>query len=127
MELLQSELKELKNHIHPRYCKIVSSIQAQKAELNENSQKLTTSLHKQEEIWHKEIDNIIMELKSNLGEMESKHLNELNKQEDKISHSISDITQIICDLKKLLDSNAVSRVSAYKSKKFNSENCHPSS
>lgn len=99
MELLQSELKELKNHIHPRYCKIVSSIQAQKAELNENSQKLTTSLHKQEEIWHKEIDNIIIELKSNLGEMESKHLNELNKHEDKISHSISDITQIICDLK----------------------------
>lgn len=74
MELLQSDLKELKNHIHPRYCK-------------------------QEEIWHKEIDNIIMELKSNLGEMESKHLNELNKHEDKISHSISDITQIICDLK----------------------------
>lgn len=96
MELLQSDLKELKNHIHPRYCKIVSSIQTQKAE---NSQKLTTSLHKQEEIWHKEIDNIIMELKSNLGEMESKHLNELNKQEDKISHSFSDITQIICDLK----------------------------
>lgn len=118
MELLQSDLKELKNHIHPRYCKIVSSIQAQKAELNENSQKLTTSLHKQEEIWHKEIDNIIMELKSNLGEIESKHLNELNKQEDKISHSISDITQIICDLKKLLDSNDVSRVSAYKSKKI---------
>lgn len=32
MELLQSDLKELKNHIHPRYCKIVSSIQTQKAE-----------------------------------------------------------------------------------------------
>lgn len=43
-ELLQSDLQELKNHIHSRYFEIVSSIQAQKGELNENSQKLTTSL-----------------------------------------------------------------------------------
>lgn len=40
-----------------------------------------------------------MELKFNLGEMELKYFNELNKYEDKILYSIFDIIQIICDLK----------------------------
>lgn len=106
----------MKDSIYPRYCSIVSSIQAQKVDLNKNSQKLTTAIHKQGEIWHKEIDDIIIELNYHLGEMDSKHLGELNKQESDITRTISDITQIIGDLNKVLDSNDVSLVSAYKSK-----------
>lgn len=112
-ELLQRDLQELKNYIHPSYCEILSSIKAQRAEQNINSLILITNLQKQGEILHKEIDNIISELKSRLCYMDSKHLDELNKEEGDITRSISDITQIIGNLDKVLDSNDVSLVSAY--------------
>nr|XP_034304680.1 tripartite motif-containing protein 3-like [Crassostrea gigas]XP_034304681.1 tripartite motif-containing protein 3-like [Crassostrea gigas]XP_034304682.1 tripartite motif-containing protein 3-like [Crassostrea gigas]XP_034304683.1 tripartite motif-containing protein 3-like [Crassostrea gigas]XP_034304684.1 tripartite motif-containing protein 3-like [Crassostrea gigas]XP_034304685.1 tripartite motif-containing protein 3-like [Crassostrea gigas]XP_034304686.1 tripartite motif-containing prot len=115
-EIIQKDLQELEKSIYPKYQEIASINQVQKSALNENSQKLTTEIDKHGEDLHREINTIIRNMKSNMEEMDTKHLAVLDKQEDEIKHTISEITQTITELKTLLDSNDVSRVSAYKSR-----------
>lgn len=62
------------------------------------------------------IDTIIKGLQSDIKDIEAKHPTVLNKHEDKIATSISEITQSIVDLKKLLHSNDIHYVNAYKSR-----------
>nr|XP_034304760.1 tripartite motif-containing protein 3-like [Crassostrea gigas] len=115
-ENIQKDLQELEKSIYPKYQEIASIITVQKSALNENSQKLTTEIDKHREDLHREINTIIRNMKSNVEEMDTKHLAVLDKQEDEIKHTFSEITQTITELKTLLDSNDVSRVSAYKSR-----------
>ncbi|XP_065927996.1 E3 ubiquitin-protein ligase TRIM71 [Magallana gigas] len=115
-EALKKDLQELENTIYPNYKEIAFNIPVQKADLIENSKKLTSVLDKHGEDLHREIDIAIQKLKSDVDEMESKHLVVLDKQDNEIKRSISEIEQSIDDLKKLLNSNDVSLITAYKSK-----------
>ncbi|XP_065939111.1 tripartite motif-containing protein 43C-like [Magallana gigas] len=115
-ELIQKELQELDKSVYLKYQEIASINQVQKSALNEKSQKLTTEIDKHGEDLHREINTIIRNMKSNVEETDTKHLAVLDKQEDEIKHTISEITQTITELRTLLDSNDVSRVSAYKSR-----------
>ncbi|XP_065937716.1 E3 ubiquitin-protein ligase TRIM71-like [Magallana gigas] len=115
-EPLQRDLKELKESIYPKYKKIASGIPIQKAGLKENSQKFTSAIEQHGEKLHREIDDIISELKSDFLEMDSKCEDVLSKQEDEITRTISKIKQAIADLEIVINSDDVAIVSTYRSR-----------
>nr|XP_022327864.1 uncharacterized protein LOC111127123 [Crassostrea virginica] len=115
-ELIKQDLEELQKTIHPKYQKIASNIPVQRADIRNHSKKLTTALDKQGEALHLEINNIVQEMKLEIDDMDAQHIAAIDRQEDAINHTITEITQVILDLKMLLDTSDVCLVSAYTSR-----------
>lgn len=114
--VLQRDLTQLGKSICPKYQDIVSIISVQKADLKENSKKLATAIHIHGEDLQLQITFAVEALQSDLDKMESECMTVLNQKEDKIINTISEITQSIDEMNRLLISNDVSLLSAYKSR-----------
>ncbi|XP_056004055.1 uncharacterized protein LOC130049881 [Ostrea edulis] len=113
---LQKDLEELETRIYPRYEKMASDVQTEKAEIETNYGKLTTTVEQEGEILHREITAIVNQRKSAIQEMKNKHLSTLNKNTEEITQKMAELKQIISDLKSILKSNDVSLTSTYKSR-----------
>nr|XP_022324083.1 uncharacterized protein LOC111124994 [Crassostrea virginica] len=114
--LMQKDLQDLEKSIYPRYQEAATNIPVQRVDVNKYSQKLTTTLDKQGKALHTEIDTIIQGMKSQIDDIDAQHIAALDQQEVAINHTIPEITQIILDLKRLLDTSDVSLVSEYTSR-----------
>ncbi|XP_065928545.1 E3 ubiquitin-protein ligase TRIM71-like [Magallana gigas] len=114
--VLNNDLKELTLFICPYYEKIASNIPVLKENLEENANTLLSVINKQGDDLHREIDKHLEKLKRELYENKSKSVVELEKKANKIKHTLSEIKKIIENLNKLLISNDVSIVFAYKSR-----------
>lgn len=113
---LKRDLQELEQSLLPKYQDIVSSIKVQYDDLETKSKNLIRDVHRQGADWHKEVDIIINRKKSEVSEMQNKNIDALKKQENDITLIISEITQIIADLKELLESKDVYNVTSYHSR-----------
>nr|XP_022317008.1 uncharacterized protein LOC111120519 [Crassostrea virginica]XP_022317018.1 uncharacterized protein LOC111120519 [Crassostrea virginica] len=115
-KLIQKDLQDLEKSIYPKYQEAATNIPVQRADVNKRSQKLTTALDKQGEALHTEIDTIIQGMKSDIDDMDAQHIAALDQQEVAINYTITEITQAILDLKRLLDTSDVCLVSEYISR-----------
>ena len=111
-DLMQKDL----NDIYPKDQDAAANILVQRADVKKCFQKLKTALDKQGEALHTEINTIIQGMKSEIDDMDAKHTAAIDRQEVAINNTIPEITQVILDLKRLLDTSDVCLVSEYTSR-----------
>ena len=104
-ELMQNDLEVLEKYIYPKYQEAATNIPVRREDVNKHSQKLTTTLDKQGEALHTEIDTIIQGMKSEIDDMDTQQLAAIDQQENAIKYIITEIAQVILELKRLLDTS----------------------
>lgn len=87
---MQTDLQELEVSIHPNYQEVVT--------LNNKAQTL-----------HREIDTIIQHIQSDIDDMDSKFVATMNKQQTVINHTIKEISHVILEVRRILETNNVSK------------------
>ncbi|XP_078341477.1 uncharacterized protein LOC144627700 [Crassostrea virginica] len=115
-ELIQKDLQDLEKSIYPKYQEASTNIPVQRADVKQHFQILKTALDKQGEALHAEINTIIQDMKSEIDDMDVQFVSAIDELKDAINHAIPEITQVILDLKRLLDTSDVSLVCKYKSR-----------
>ncbi|XP_056004116.1 uncharacterized protein LOC130049905 [Ostrea edulis] len=113
---IQKDLEELEKKIYPRYTEISSAVQTEKAEVQTNYGKLAITADQQGEVLHREVTAIVNKRKADIVETKTKHLSILDKQADEITHRMTEINQVILEMKNILDTNDISLTSTYKSR-----------
>nr|XP_034319011.1 uncharacterized protein LOC105345456 isoform X2 [Crassostrea gigas] len=115
-EVIKKETKELEDKISPTYEEIALDLEKQLANLDGGYEKLTTTMSKQGEQWHREINIVINKMKSEIGEIKVKHRDILKKHLDEIKQIQSLIKQTFLALRKIEKSTEISPTIEYRSK-----------
>ncbi|XP_052679586.1 uncharacterized protein LOC128160323 [Crassostrea angulata] len=113
---IKKDAKELENHIFPTYEEIERDLENQLANLDGGYEKITTTMSKQGEQWHREIDIVIHKMKTEIGEIKVKHKDILQKHLDEIKQIQSLIKQTLQAIRKIEKSTEVSSTIEYSSK-----------
>uniref|UniRef100_A0A8B8BI06 Uncharacterized protein LOC111110618 n=1 Tax=Crassostrea virginica TaxID=6565 RepID=A0A8B8BI06_CRAVI len=115
-EHIQKDREELENEISPTYEEIANELEMHIASLDEEYKKITIDLSKQREEIHREVDNAINHLETEIGEIKVKHHSLLKKHLDEIKHMQSLMQHTLIDLSEMMESNEVSPTIIYSSK-----------
>ncbi|XP_052677680.1 uncharacterized protein LOC128158763 [Crassostrea angulata] len=115
-EIIEKDTEELVNTLSPKYEEIACDLENQLANLDEGYEKLTTTMSKQGEQWHREIDIVIDKMKNEINEIKVKHRDILQKHLDEIKQIQSLIKQTLLAIKEIEKSTEVSPAIKYNSK-----------
>ncbi|XP_065938018.1 uncharacterized protein [Magallana gigas] len=115
-EILGKDANEFQNIISPTYEEIALDLENQLANLDGGYEKLTTTMSKQGEQWHREIDFIINKMKIEISEIKIKHRDILQKHLDEIKQIQSLIKEALQALKEMEYSTEVFPIIKYSSK-----------
>ncbi|XP_052677705.1 uncharacterized protein LOC128158786 [Crassostrea angulata] len=115
-EVIKKDTKDLENHISPKYEEIALDLENQLAKLDGGYEKLTTTMSKQGEQWHKEIDIVINKMKTEISEIKVKHRDILQKHLNEIRQIQFLIKETLQTIRKIEKSTEVSSTIEYNSK-----------
>ncbi|XP_052677904.1 uncharacterized protein LOC128158954 [Crassostrea angulata] len=113
---IKKDKQEFENHISPTYEEISHDLENQLANLDGGYEKLTTTMSKQGEQWHREIDAIINKMKTEISEIKVKHRDILQKHLNEIKQIQSLIKETLQAIRKIEKSTEVSSTIEYSSK-----------
>ncbi|XP_065938053.1 tripartite motif-containing protein 2-like [Magallana gigas] len=113
---IKKDTQEFKNHISPTYEEIARDLENQLTNLDGGYEKLTTTISKQGEQWHREIDIIINKMKTEISEIKVKHRDILQKHLNEIKQIQSLIKETLQAIKKIEKSTEVSLTIEYSFK-----------
>lgn len=114
-DVLQKDLQELEKTIYPKIQDLKYNIRVIHSDLEEKIHEFTEALKKHEEDWHREINTIIMKLRSYLKKIKSEYRFDLYRQRLEVDKATSEYNQTIDIIKNLLNSSDTRLVTAYKS------------
>ncbi|XP_065938072.1 E3 ubiquitin-protein ligase TRIM71-like [Magallana gigas] len=114
--VIKRDTKDFENHISPKYEEIALDLENQLSNLDGGYEKLTTTMSKQGEQWHREIDIIINKMKTELSEIKVKHRDILQKHLNEIKQIQSLIKETLQTIRKIEKSTKVSSTIEYSSK-----------
>ncbi|XP_065930025.1 uncharacterized protein [Magallana gigas] len=113
---IADEANKLKNLISPTYEEIALDLENQLANLDGGYEKLTTTMSKQGEQWHREIDIVVNKMKTEISEIKVKHRDLLQKHLDEIKQTQSLMKQTLLAIEEIKKSIEVSPTIEYSSK-----------
>ncbi|XP_052677677.1 uncharacterized protein LOC128158758 [Crassostrea angulata] len=114
--VIKRDTKDFENHISPKYEEIALDLENQLANLDGGYEKLTTTMSKQGEQWHREIDIVIKKMKTEISEIKEKHRDILQKHLNEIKQIQSLIKETLQTIRKIEKSTEVSSTIEYCSK-----------
>nr|XP_034317455.1 uncharacterized protein LOC105322040 [Crassostrea gigas] len=115
-EVIKKDAEELENHISPTYEEIALHLENQLADLDGEYEKLTTTITKQGEQWHREIDIVINKMKTEISDIKVKHRVILEKHLDEIKQIQALMKQTLLAIKEIEKYIEVSSIIEYSSK-----------
>uniref|UniRef100_K1RIG0 Tripartite motif-containing protein 3 n=1 Tax=Magallana gigas TaxID=29159 RepID=K1RIG0_MAGGI len=115
-EVIKDDTEVLENRISQAYEDIARDLENQLANLDGGYEKLTSTMSKQGEQWHREIDIVINKMKTEINEIKVKHKDILQKHLDEIKQIQSLIKETLHALRKLEKSTEIFPAIEYSSK-----------
>ncbi|XP_062597951.1 uncharacterized protein LOC134259375 isoform X2 [Saccostrea cucullata] len=113
---IAKDTEELQNIISPTYEDITNDLETQMANLDGEYEKLTTAVTEHGKQWHREIDNVINDMKKEIDDLKGKHFDILKKHAEEIKQTQSLIEQTLLNLKEIEASNEVYMTTEYSSR-----------
>ncbi|XP_062598209.1 uncharacterized protein LOC134259624 [Saccostrea cucullata] len=115
-DLIRKEHKELNETVYPTYKNMAVDVQTSMSRLEKEYGDLSTVITKHGEEWHKQIDQLVRKLKTQLNKTKVLQLQTLQRHLDEIHMKIVNIKDVIDSLAIAADSNDISTPFSVRSK-----------